>query len=440
MAKRVKITEDGFKIGIGFMLAVAVSLAIGRGVVRARLNRKIYVDDGFFILAVATLIAGTIMTYLDIPYIYLQENVQAGTQAPPANLEQQLIHSVKIQNAAAVLLSATVFSVKLTFLVFFRALIRRLRKLEIWWWFVLVVAVITSIILICGNFISCPYYDERILVKCVSPSALGRQNATLRAVSILDILSDLFIISIPVALLWRARIDLRRKFALGTMLCLSVFTIITVIVKISGGNTNNGQIDSSWVIFWLHMEAAVAVMVASIIAYRALFVVERLRTQESPRYISRVRARLVGRSKASQETGTATTYDPGTPFRNSNGDVPRPDAVHQQHLPSRKGGTVPWEAGNSQGYPLTNISAPGDAGNPDANSGPHLQEYHSSSAKAFPDASHQQIEDVRASSSEHLAMAGRHGKQEPSQGNSPSLEHSRDLNQVTRVCKGKREY
>ena len=103
------------------------------------------------------------------------------------------------------------------------------------------------------------------------------------------------------ALLWRVRIDLRRKFALGTMLCLSVFTIITAIVKVSGGNTNNGQIDSSWVIFWLQIEAAVAVMVVSITAYRALFIVERSRAQESPRYISRVRPNIWDRSRDSHE-------------------------------------------------------------------------------------------------------------------------------------------
>ncbi|KAL8860836.1 MAG: hypothetical protein Q9178_002866 [Gyalolechia marmorata] len=180
MAKHIKITEEGFKvcmcpsmpvtliadakqIGIGFMLAVAVSLALGRIFIRAKLNRKIYVDDGFFFLAVVTLIAGTIMTYLDIPYIYLQQNVGAGTQAPPPDFTQQLIKSVKIQYSAAVLLSTTIFAVKLAFLAFFRGLIRRLKKLEIWWWCVLAIVIPSSIILICSIFITCAYFDERIL-------------------------------------------------------------------------------------------------------------------------------------------------------------------------------------------------------------------------------------------------------------------------------------
>ena len=150
------------------------------------------------------------MTYLDIPYIYLQQNVQSGAQAPPADLIQQLLKSVKIQDAAVVLLSVTIFAVKLSFLAFFRSLIRRLRKLEIWWWCVLAVVIPSSIVLVCSNFITCPYFDERILggsslnlvlsisatdkpdflVKCVTAGALKKQIATLQAVSILDILSD----------------------------------------------------------------------------------------------------------------------------------------------------------------------------------------------------------------------------------------------------------
>ncbi|KAL8767211.1 MAG: hypothetical protein Q9209_006216 [Squamulea sp. 1 TL-2023] len=280
MATHVKITENGFKVCL---------CLLGRMIIRAKLNRKIYVDDGFFLLAVVTLIAGTVMTYIDIPYIYLQQNVGAGTQAPPADFVQQLIKSVKIQDSAVVLLNVTIFAVKLAFLAFFRGLIRRLKKLEMWWWCVLAIVVPSSIILICSNFISCAYFDERILVR--DPERHKETKCDLTG-----------IISIPVALLWRVRIDLRRKLALGTMLCLSVFTIITAIVKVGGGNTNNGQIDSSWVIFWLQLEAAVAVMVASITAYRALFVVERSHMQKSPRYNSQALAKLRNRSKDSYET------------------------------------------------------------------------------------------------------------------------------------------
>ena len=105
------------------------------------------------------------MTYVDIPYIYLQEDVQAGIRMPPPDFIQQLLRSIKIQDAAVVLLSTTLLSVKLSFLFFFRQLLRRLRKMMIWWWFVLAVTVPSTIVLICSNFISCSYFDERIFGK-----------------------------------------------------------------------------------------------------------------------------------------------------------------------------------------------------------------------------------------------------------------------------------
>ena len=48
--------------------------------------------------------------------------------------------------------------------------------------------------------------------------------------------------------------------------------IVIVIIKVTGANMSNGQEDSPWLVFWLHIEAAVAVIVVSLSAFRALFV------------------------------------------------------------------------------------------------------------------------------------------------------------------------
>ena len=90
------------------------------------------------------------------------------------------------------------------------------------------------------------------------------------------------VISIPVALLWNVQISLRQKFALWGILCLSIFTMITAVVKVAGGNINHGQVDSAWAIFWLQIEAAVAVIVVSMTAFRALFVAHKASKHQSP--------------------------------------------------------------------------------------------------------------------------------------------------------------
>ena len=139
-------------------------------------------------------------------------------------------------------------------------------------------------------------------VKCVTPAAYARQSAVLKSITILDIFSDAFrkswrsrlvmlvsitltsgsVISIPVLLLWNVQISVRRKLALGGILCLSVCTMIISIVKVAGGINNNGGVDASWVLFWYETEAAVAIIVVSVTAFRALFVAHQAMKYRSP--------------------------------------------------------------------------------------------------------------------------------------------------------------
>lgn len=218
------------------------------------------------------------------------------------------------------------------------------------------------------------------------------------------------------------------------MLCLSVFTIITVIVKISGGNTNNGQIDSSWVIFWLQMEAAVAVMVASIIAYRALFVVERSRTQDSPRYISWVRAKVRARSNYSQDDPAFALQNSlsgrgNLPFKNGKAFPRRPRSACEQKSPSYQDGVNPrpgaWDFRDDTIMGLR--PPPRSSGYPYA--GPPM---------ALSDLGNHQYGDLppvesKISTSEHLRTTSRSEQVGVGamQRSSKSAEHSRDLNQVT---------
>ena len=90
------------------------------------------------------------------------------------------------------------------------------------------------------------------------------------------------VISIPVLLLWNVQISIRRKLALGGILCLSVCTMIISIIKVAGASTSIGGVDSSWVLLWYDIEAAVAIIVVSFTAFRALFVAHQAKKYRSP--------------------------------------------------------------------------------------------------------------------------------------------------------------
>lgn len=90
------------------------------------------------------------------------------------------------------------------------------------------------------------------------------------------------VISIPVLLLWNVRIELRRKLALGGILCLSICTIVISIIRLAGGGTSNGAIDTAWVLFWYDLEAAIAIIIVSVTAFRALFVAHQAMKYRTP--------------------------------------------------------------------------------------------------------------------------------------------------------------
>lgn len=148
-------------------------MATGRIVARSLKSCRITVDDGFFYLAVVTLIAGTTVLYFDIPYIYLQEDVEAGLRVPPADFVSQLLHDQRLQDAAAMLLGTTVASVKLSFLFFFKGLLRHQERITMWWWCILVLLLPTTAILIFSNFMVCPYSDQQIFGKPLAYPVFG---------------------------------------------------------------------------------------------------------------------------------------------------------------------------------------------------------------------------------------------------------------------------
>lgn len=118
----------------------------------------------------------------------------------------------------------------------------------------------------------------------------------------MDITTDALVVSIPIVLLWRVRINLRQKIGLGILLCLSLVMVIIAIARMSGINLTNGAVDIVWLAFWQQQECSVAVIMISISAFRSLFVVSASKRPSpkafsKPRYRSRLYLKFAGSDK-----------------------------------------------------------------------------------------------------------------------------------------------
>jgi hypothetical protein len=252
------------------MACIAIVIVSMRFSVRFLKFSTFYTDDYLLLFAAMTMIGSTVMVNLLLPYNQTEVDVGAGLLPPPPNLVHILDYDVKFQDATVMLANGTIFGVKYSFLFFFRKLLAKTSRLRVYWWCVVIFTIPCAVICACTEFMVCPAFGEDILAVCVY-SGLQRQLAVLYVTIVLDIVSDIFLIAIPVTLLWNVRMNPRRKLGFGWLLCLSSFCIICAIVRAVGHNLINGQNDVVWILFWSHMEACVALIACSMTAFRALF-------------------------------------------------------------------------------------------------------------------------------------------------------------------------
>ena len=122
----------------------------------------------------------------------------------------------------------------------------------------------------------------------------------------MDLSTDILVLSIPVALLWRVHINLRQKIGLSLVLCLSLVMAMATITRMAGVRLSGGAVDIIWLIFWEQQECSIAVLMFSVSAFRPLFVSNSSQKQppHRPRTSSYWRRRVLQKHVASDEEST----------------------------------------------------------------------------------------------------------------------------------------
>ncbi|KAL8662683.1 MAG: hypothetical protein Q9202_004467 [Teloschistes flavicans] len=241
----VRLSEAAGKGVPGAFFGLAMAAAFGRIFLRLRSSSRVTLGDALFLFACVclTTATGIYFTLLPKTYIYEESAFRSSVPlpSPTAEILKETIFAVRLVHAYLFISWLGLFAIKFCFLAFFRALIDRVMPMMIYWRVVVLITIILGGVSVNETFITCPYTDEASVV------------------------------SIPIALLWNARIRLRQKLGIGALLCLSVVMSIIAIVKASGIRTPSDSFDILWELFWQQIEACVAVLMVSITAFRSLF-------------------------------------------------------------------------------------------------------------------------------------------------------------------------
>ncbi|KAH8723974.1 hypothetical protein GQ44DRAFT_709438 [Phaeosphaeriaceae sp. PMI808] len=269
-----QIHRRDFEIVVGVLTGLALCCFIARIAIRLIYQKTLRVDDAFLILAVACLCAATGILYHISYFLYMHSAALFVPGILPYLLADffELLKFQKKVYPYLTLIWTTTFAVKACFLTFMRPLIWHVsRKMNWYFWFIVVFTAVTWAFVVVEPFIICPYFELEA-VKCFSSTVASKKTIGLTAlVTTLDILSDIMIVSLPIIVLKGSQLSKSTKAGLAMFLCLSIVMAIFAIIRVAGFHYH-GKEDDTWAFFWQHAEGAVAVMMASITAFRTLFV------------------------------------------------------------------------------------------------------------------------------------------------------------------------
>lgn len=126
-----------------------------RLVVKFRSFHKLYADDYLAAFAWVTLLGSAILWQIQAPTLYEQYAVSSGEAIPtPGFLERDAVF-LRCLAPFLILFYTCIWTVKLSFLMFFRALGTNVGGQKYWWWCVLIITVLSGAACIGDNHFQC---------------------------------------------------------------------------------------------------------------------------------------------------------------------------------------------------------------------------------------------------------------------------------------------
>ncbi|KAI0514353.1 hypothetical protein F5B22DRAFT_611247 [Xylaria bambusicola] len=234
--------------------------------------RRLYWDDGFVILAWLLLLLSAILWTYIASYLYAFYDVINGYSQPgPAFV----LHSEQYYTGQLIVLVffySGLWSVKFSFLFFFRRLGENVSRIRYLLWVAFFFTTATYLVCIGTIQYRCLARPlAEIQAHCSSEANIDFTLVTLKVNTALDIITDSLISIIPISLVWNVQIPTRRKMALIGIFSLVLVTIAFAIVRVVVVSELTHQPDVSWLYLWSAIEQGVAIIVACLSAFPHLF-------------------------------------------------------------------------------------------------------------------------------------------------------------------------
>ena len=103
---------------------------------RFKVFKRLYVDDAFVIFALTLALSSAIVWQIFANDMFQMLMVASGRQLPPPNFILDTVDYLRASLAVTLLYFSTLWAIKISFLIFFKRLIKNVRRQELLWWLI----------------------------------------------------------------------------------------------------------------------------------------------------------------------------------------------------------------------------------------------------------------------------------------------------------------
>ncbi|KAF1998770.1 hypothetical protein P154DRAFT_577634 [Amniculicola lignicola CBS 123094] len=285
------LTETVLLASIWSVVGLAFCFLPVRLYTRWRTRKRLFWDDFFVVVAWLFVVPCAISaTIFREPLVDLS----------PGNIFKNVVVHSRVLTMTYILWYTSLFCIKIAFLLFFRRLgTEKIRRLNIQWWIIFTTTISSYFI----SIAIIPYQCSGGEIKKLDCRRGGMRNILSISMScVLDIVTDILIMIIPFTILSQVRLSSKQRWILSAIFSLTMLTIMASVVRtalVLGPQKNSAQF--AWNMLWGAVECSVAIIVACVGSFRALFIKAPESAQPPVRSNSRSKERQLARRQQQQQ-------------------------------------------------------------------------------------------------------------------------------------------
>ncbi|KAK5993821.1 hypothetical protein PT974_07258 [Cladobotryum mycophilum] len=245
-----RISKTTFMAVAWAVTGISFLFLLFRLTVRIRSFKKLYSDDYLVIAAWLMLLATSVIWQIKVPILYQLFEINRGGAPLTTKFTDSYATFMPHIVTWSVLFYSCLWSVKFSFLLFFRRLGSKItHQYNIWWW---IICVLTF-----AGWVACIADIDYKCKQCAKPARVQYQNRTFYGNMAADIFTDFLVLSIPLSILWNVQIPRTKKLILAGIFSVTIFIMVVAIIRVvlvrgTENQHQNARID--WLYMWTNVE------------------------------------------------------------------------------------------------------------------------------------------------------------------------------------------